>query len=152
MTLQIDVLVDPAFRGWENQVEDACNAILSQLAVRNAGLTIVLTDDEKLRKYNREFAGEDHSTDVLSFPSGEPDPETDLAYLGDILIAVPTAEKQAVQKGHPLSEELSLLTIHGVLHLLGYDHHTADAKSRMWSQQALALQSLGIKDIGAVNS
>jgi probable rRNA maturation factor len=110
-------------------------------------LTIVLTDDAHLKDLNREYLGIDAPTDVLSFPSSERDPQTGARYLGDILISLPRAEMQARSAGHPVEAEVQLLVVHGVLHLLGYDHAQADEKSAMWKVQADILQSLGLGEI-----
>jgi probable rRNA maturation factor len=86
--------------------------------------------------------GHDRPTDVLSFPSGEPDPANGRLYLGDIAISFPQARLAANRGGHSVKSELQLLIVHGVLHLLGHDHaHTAE-KARMWAAQAAILSEL----------
>lgn len=114
-----------------------------------SALTILLTEDEYIRELNRQFRGEDHITDVLSFPAGEPMPGSEelLEYLGDIAISVDTARRQAENKGHSLEAELQLLAIHGVLHLLDYDHETAEEKKAMWNVQAVVLNRLSLENI-----
>lgn len=114
-----------------------------------AALTILLTDDEYLRDLNLQYRGEDHATDVLSFPGGDPIPGAEdlLEYLGDIAISVDTAEAQAEAKGHETAAELQLLAVHGVLHLLGYDHQDEDQKATMWAVQAAILARLGLEGI-----
>jgi len=79
-------------------------------------VSIALVTDAAIRRLNRDFRGKDHPTDVLSFPCDPP--------LGDIAISVPTARRQAREMGHPLRIELRVLALHGLLHLLGYDHET----------------------------
>ncbi len=79
----------------------------------------LLTDDETLRRLNREFRAKDEPTDVLSFPAPSPD-----GGLGDIAVSVDRAREQAAAYGHELSAELRILLLHGVLHLLGHDHET----------------------------
>ena len=114
-----------------------------------AGVTVLLSDDDYIQRLNWQYRGEDRPTDVLSFPAGDPvpgAPETD-AYLGDIAISVPCAERQAAAKGHLMVAELQLLTIHGVLHLLGYDHLEASDKAAMWTVQAEILRGLGLETI-----
>jgi probable rRNA maturation factor len=118
-----------------------------QSAPGDASLTIVLTDDDQLHSLNREYLGVDAATDVLSFPADETDPETGLAYLGDILISVPRAASQAEAAGHILEAEAQLLAVHGVLHLMGHDHAEADEKEHMWQAQAEILAQLGLADI-----
>ena len=110
-------------------------------------LSIVLTDDARLHKLNRDYLGIDASTDVLSFPASETDPETGARYIGDILVSVPRAQSQADAAGHALESEVQLLVVHGVLHLLGHDHGDPDEKARMWKAQAEILESLGLGDI-----
>ncbi len=123
----------------------ARSALPAQFA--RADLTIVLTDDACLHELNRAYLGIDETTDVLSFPSNEEDPQTGVRYLGDILISIPQAERQAREAGHPLESEIQLLVVHGVLHLLGYDHAEPGEKSKMWRAQADILKSLGLGKI-----
>ena len=91
-------------------------------------VTVVLVSDGRMRSLNRSFRGKDHATDVLSFgygaASGGRDPVPDRAsrHLGDIVIAVGVARRQADEAAHPVGTELRVLALHGLLHLLGYDH------------------------------
>jgi probable rRNA maturation factor len=78
----------------------------------------LLTDDRELKRLNRIFFGKDYATDVLSFPSGEPNS------LGEIAISVERARAQATERGHETEQELRILMLHGLLHLLGHDHET----------------------------
>jgi probable rRNA maturation factor len=117
-----------------------------------AELTLLLTSDDALRQMNRDFLGIDAVTDVLSFPAGETMPgmaESGMdSYLGDVAISVPQALRQATAGGHSLLAELQLLTVHGVLHLLGYDHADDEEKAAMWSAQSAILQSLNAEISG----
>jgi probable rRNA maturation factor len=106
-------------------------------------LTLVIDGDEKLQELNRQFLEIDASTDVLSFPSEEIDPETGNAYLGYVIISYPRAQSQAEAAGHAVESELQLLTVHGVLHLLGYDHADEGEKKAMWAAQQEVLTGLG---------
>ena len=81
-------------------------------------LTVRVTGDRELRRLNREFLGEDHPTDVLSFPSGD----VASGYLGDLALSWPAVGRQAEAFGHPPEVEAALLAVHGLLHLLGWDH------------------------------
>jgi probable rRNA maturation factor len=129
-------------------VEKAALAALKhQSAPENATVTIVLTDDEQMHSLNRDYLGVDAPTDVLSFPSEEIDPETGDPYLGDILLSVPRAASQAESAGHDVESEAQLLTVHGVLHLMGHDHAEPDEKERMWQAQAEILAQLGLSNI-----
>lgn len=125
----------------------AAQAALDAARVRReVSLTIVITGDAALRKLNRDFLGIDAPTDVLSFAvEGVPvqtGPVT-TGYLGDVVISLARARAQAKIGGHALIDELRLLVIHGVLHLLGRDHDTIEAKRRMWALQAKALKKAG---------
>src|SRR5271163_439660 len=79
--------------------------------------TCLITNDLELRRLNREFRHQDYATDVLSFPSGGSN-----GFLGEIAISFEQAQRQAVEYGHPVSQEIEILMLHGVLHLLGMDH------------------------------
>ena len=122
-------------------------ALKHQEESRDVNLSVVLTDNRRLRKLNREYLGIDSPTDVLSFPASESDPETGAPYIGDILISVPYAAKGAKKAGHPLEAELQLLVVHGVLHLLGHDHAKPREKTRMWKAQREILTQLGLGDM-----
>jgi len=106
-----------------------------------SGVTVLLMDDARIRELNSKFRGLDEATDVLSFPSGSSTPGTEY-YLGDIAISVPTSKRQAEVAGHSFEDELSLLAIHGTLHLLGYDHADRDQKEKMWRVQKVILERL----------
>ena len=109
-------------------------------------LSVVITDDEAMRELNRQFRDVDAPTDVLAFGSGEEGdfvtaPE-EPAYLGDVIISYPRAVAQAEEYGHSVDRELALLTVHGLLHLLGYDHVAEAERTEMWSRQNEILESL----------
>jgi probable rRNA maturation factor len=97
-------------------------AWLARVAPRAAAgtVTVVITTDRRIRRLNREWRGLDKATDVLSFPAGD-DPGP-VRHLGDLVISRDTARRQARHEGHPLQTELRVLALHGLLHLLGYDH------------------------------
>jgi probable rRNA maturation factor len=107
-------------------------------------LSVVIDGDELLRSLNLQFLGNDAPTDVLSFPADEVDPDTGENYIGDIIISFPRALAQAGQAGHPVEAEIQLLVIHGVLHLLGYDHATEEEKKEMWKLQRELLQAMAV--------
>lgn len=143
----ISVQIDPDF---ENELDTeilrlAAQTTLDHLDTAGAELTIVLRDDSELQRLNREYRGLDETTDVLSFPSGEAGPHSGPGYLGDVVLSAPQAKRQAIQAGHEYIEELQLLVVHGVLHLLGYDHSNNDQKTRMWKVQDAILDSLGVR-------
>jgi probable rRNA maturation factor len=95
---------------------------LAGIAPRAAAgtLTVVLTTDRRIRRLNRQWRGLDKATDVLSFPAGD-DPGP-VRHLGDLVISRETAARQARHEGHSLATEVRVLALHGLLHLLGYDH------------------------------
>jgi probable rRNA maturation factor len=109
----------------------------------DADLSLVLTEDSQVHALNVQYMDVDAPTDVLSFPSGETDPDTQAYYLGDVVISYPQALLQAEAGRHKLLDELQLLVVHGVLHLLGYDHAEDAEKARMWARQAEILSYLG---------
>jgi probable rRNA maturation factor len=124
-------------------VQAAAQAALTYASAPDkAELTIVLTSDDQLRQLNLQFLGEDSPTDVLSFPAGITDPDTGKHYLGDILISVPRALIQAQANNQSGEEEIKLLVVHGVLHLLGYDHAEAEEHERMWALQSAILDHI----------
>lgn len=112
-------------------------------AKANTELTLVLTDDVQIKELNRQFLGIEEPTDVLAFPAGEVDLDTGTRYLGDVVISFPRALAQANDRGHTVEAELQLLAVHGVLHLLGYDHVGGSQKEIMWKAQAEILNNLG---------
>jgi probable rRNA maturation factor len=85
-------------------------------------MTIAVVSDARVRTLNRRFRGKDRATDVLSFPAGEP------GTLGDVVIAAGVAARQALSAGHSLQAEFRVLALHGLLHLLGYDHEHDDGR------------------------
>jgi len=101
------------------QLERAALATLNHQGTSpEASLTIVITDNTRLHELNLQYLKVDAPTDVLSFPAGYTDPDTNAVYLGDILISYPQAQIQAAAAGHPVKAELQLLVVHAVLHLL----------------------------------
>lgn len=144
----IEISNDHSFPVDEARLQQTAARVLEQHnRAANAELTIVMTINEQVQGLNAQFRGLDAPTDVLSFPSNLKEgevPPGELLYLGDILIAYPYALAQAEREGHDSSDSLSLLVIHGVLHLLGYDHDTPEKRAAMWEAQAQALNALNI--------
>ncbi len=123
-------------------------AVVTALARESAPpgeVTLRLTDEAEIQALNARFLDEDRPTDVLAFPDGTKDPDSGRLYLGDVIIAVPVAARQAARAGHGLAAELALLAVHGVLHLLGHDHAHPEAKARMWQAQQAVLAELGVE-------
>ena len=121
----------------------AAEAALHAAKIQDSpSLSIRITDDEEIRSLNDQYRGIDKATDVLSFSADFTDPDIDSRYLGDIVISFIRADEQAVKRGHLLDEELQLLVVHGILHLLGFDHADPDEKERMWELQGRILTAL----------
>ena len=153
MAIQVDVEIDFAARtigaaAYVGVVQQAVETILRRegfVGSNSVSVTVLLTGDERLRSLNREFAGEDHVTDVLSFsadiegdfPTLVEDPF--MNQIGDIAISVPQAKRQALAKNVPFERELAMLAIHGTLHLLGYDHALPNEERVMFSKTDEAL-------------
>jgi probable rRNA maturation factor len=111
--------------------------VAARLSSSPVTLAVRLTGDDELRRLNRSYAGDDHATDVLSFAgSGE--------HLGDIAISWPATERQAARFGHPAATELALLSVHGLLHLLGWDHATASERKEMTRLTRAALRASNV--------
>jgi probable rRNA maturation factor len=113
-------------------------------------LTIAVTGDDKIHALNLKHRGVDAPTDVLAFAEAETSAPFvaapgEPAYLGDVVISFPRAEAQAKAGGHPVAQELTLLAVHGVLHLLGHDHAKARQKRKMWTAQENILRELGVR-------
>ena len=127
--------------------EAVLNSLQHQSVGEGADLSVVITNDEELRSLNRQFRYIDAPTDVLSFPADFTDPENEIPYLGDIIISYPRADEQSTAGGHSTEEELQLLVVHGVLHLLGHDHADSEEKADMWAAQKEILRQLGLDKI-----
>ena len=106
---------------------------LHDCVTRGRSFHCLITGDAEIRKLNRNFRGKDYATDVLSFPSGEKDP------LGDIAISLSKARAQARERGHSTEDEICILMLHGMLHLLGMDHETDNGRmaraERRWQKE-----------------
>ena len=108
-------------------------------------LVISFVDDMNISKLYQEYFGYAKFTDVLSFYSGATNPESGRILLGDIVIAYPFAKLQALNLKNDLMSEISLLIIHGFLHLIGYDHSELNEKKTMWQKQESILKALSIQ-------
>ena len=119
--------------------------VLAAESVPNAELGVLITDDEAVRRLNAEYAGEDETTDVLAFSLREgevfvsPD---EVTRLGEVIISFPTASRQAAEAGRLVDEEMAHLLVHGILHLLGYDHVEPEEERVMRGREAELLASL----------
>jgi Predicted metal-dependent hydrolase len=115
------VLVKKKVKGVESKLlSKIAHRALEVLGLSRVELSIVLVSDAQIKRLNKLYRNKDKPTDVLSFPIGEK--VEDWLILGDIVISVDTAKRQAQELGHSLEEELKRLLVHGLVHLLGYDH------------------------------
>jgi probable rRNA maturation factor len=127
-------------------LEQAARAALSAVPSLPPGtyqLTLLLTDDAEMRNLNRTWRGEDAPTNVLSFPSGE---IAATGLLGDVALAAETTRREAREQDIVFQDHVSHLVVHGVFHLLGFDHDDDEAAERMETLERRALASLGVTD------
>lgn len=129
--------------------QDALARMLEAAGVpERAEISVTFVDDAAIHDLNREHRGVDRPTDVLSFPQFEPDeelPPEPLPYpLGDIVVSLDTARRQADEYGHGFDRELAFLLAHGLLHLLGHDHMTPDEEAEMRARQRALLSAVGL--------
>ena len=138
----------------EGLAETASRAVARALELEGYGgateVSLVFVDDERIRELNRDYRGVDRATDVLAFPMHEEEPgsaadEGPVLLLGDIVISLPTAVRQAEACGHGLPYEVAHLAVHGALHLLGYDHKDEREYARMRGKEKEILALLGLE-------
>jgi rRNA maturation RNase YbeY len=113
--------------------------VLGRLRLGGAELSVLLVSDGEMRKLNRRWRGVDRPTDVLAFAQAEGAGAAPVGLLGDVVISVDTARRQAAERATPLGREGERLLIHGVLHLLGYDHERSPAEARRMQRRERAL-------------
>ena len=156
MALDLDVLLeDPAWTDALPDAEALCRraveAALAELHAAGAtlpaeaGLALVLADDAMVQQLNRDWRGKDRPTNVLSFPDGDAVPGGPVM-LGDIVIARETTAREAMDESKNLGDHLAHLVVHGVCHLLGFDHQEDADATRMEDLERAALARLGVAD------
>lgn len=124
------------------RLDRLARAILSEVGEASAELGILFVGDQRMRSLNRRYRDKDRTTDVLAFAMREA-PHSTAGLLGDVVIAVPTAFRQAKQGQRSLDEELTVLLVHGILHLCGYDHERSEKEARrMHRRERMVLRSL----------
>lgn len=131
--IDVEPLIEPLY-------DDAARALLS-VGRAGAEVSILLVDDAGIQALNRDWRGRDAATDVLSFPSGGPG-DLPVDVLGDVVISVDTAARQAAERGHGLGDELRVLLAHGLAHLLGHDHHDPEEAAAMRDVEAALLTAI----------
>lgn len=137
-------------------VRRCCHAVLVQEEFEgSAEISVTFVDDARIHALNKQHRNIDKATDVLSFPLGEngvydTNPETGAKMLGDIVISMERAVQQAEEYGHPLQREVAFLTVHSMLHLLGYDHVNGGLEAvHMREKEEAVLTQLGLKRNGS---
>ena len=152
LTINVEIEPDYEHHVTEPRLRLVVENALQTCEVNTGELTVLVTGDAEIRRLNLQYRQVDAPTDVLSFAWQEEatpflGPQEVVPYLGDIMISAPTALAQARNAGHTVTEEILLLAIHGVLHLLGFDHTTPEEKQIMWQKQAQILQQNGLAHV-----
>ncbi|XP_023923055.2 endoribonuclease YBEY, chloroplastic isoform X1 [Quercus suber] len=146
MKLAFDGLKDSTYKTRDTAINDVGG-------FESVELSVLLCNDEFIRELNKEWRDEDHATDVLSMSEHVPELKLPILMLGDIVISVETAARQAEERGHTLLDEIRILMVHGLLHLLGFDHELSEeAEAEMEKEEELLLKSLGWKGKGLIQS
>lgn len=149
---------EPPAERWIPLLERLLALAAEEEGVRDGVVSLTFTDDEGIRELNRKFRGVDKPTDVLSFPMREAGPDEPPIIrdeddpeaaeidepIGDIVISLPRALAQAAEYGHSPEREIGFLFVHGFLHLLGYDHDTAERERDMFERQERVLAKAGL--------
>jgi probable rRNA maturation factor len=140
--IQINIL--PGLKAFveKKDLESTASKILAHLKIEESEISITLIDNKSIREFNNQYRGIDMETDVLSFTGYEINPENGHRMLGDILISIPMAQKQAADLDHSLEDEIKVLMIHGILHLLGYDHEKKSEEEQMFTLQAMLFKAV----------
>ena len=153
LNYQLDLQIDESFQDSiaEKWLRKAVEETLDAHGIESlVELGLVITDDQVVQELNQSYRGLDATTDVLAFALWEQSqefatPPDGILHLGEVLISYPQAERQAREQGHPLEQELALLAIHGVLHLLGYDDEDPDGEQKMRAMEEKLLASIAEK-------
>ncbi len=134
--------------GLLEEILRAADVVGEAYGVEQSELSITLTDDEHIHALNKQYRGVDRATDVLSFAFRESDEPAvigaDFDILGDVIISLKRAKVQAAEFGHSYLREVIFLEVHGLLHLLGYDHIDDDERQEMEAEQRFIMDKLGI--------
>jgi len=157
LALRLNLTIDDEYEVDADLLRSAAAAVVYQEGLRGrVRVDVLITDDDHIQALNREYRGVDQPTDVLSFPLQDLSPETEQGEgrrfvlppratrnLGDVVISFPTAQRQAAEFGHTLRRELAYLCVHGLLHLLGYDHENEEQRRAMREREERALAAVG---------
>jgi len=144
--VSVDLTVEgeaSSFGELSNTLLEMAEAALEVLEKTDHELSVVLTDDPHIQCLNRDFREKDAPTDVLSFGQLEGEPfVTPIPHLGDLVISVETAARQAKERGHSVEAEVRILLVHGLMHLLGHDHMEAEERTLMAQAEDALLAAL----------
>lgn len=148
----IDIRIDEP--GWKAALPDvrvlvrrAVRAALASAPVGGAvEVSVALAGDERMRALNHEWRGKNKPTNVLSFPQSDAPPAGTPRHLGDVILGLETLQREAAEQGKTLADHLAHLVVHGVLHLLGFDHELAAEAREMEAREVRILATLGIAD------
>ena len=129
------------------KVKDLVEFALKYQKINNAIFNIIIVDKQEIHKINKIYRNKDSVTDVISFALEDDESfiQTEFRVLGDIYVCLEKAKEQAKEYGHSFLREISFLTIHGLLHLLGYDHMTKEEEEIMFNLEEMILNEYGIK-------
>lgn len=145
MNTEYEIIDNYGYKDYD-YLEDVIKHMINKLNINKSIFDIIFIDDEEMHKMNLEYRGIDRTTDVLSFALNDNNHINPvLNSLGDIFISIPKMKSQALEYEHSEKRELSFLVVHGILHLLGYDHMTKEDEKEMFDLQKEILDELGIK-------
>jgi len=145
--VNIEIINEFGYKEDYSYLEKVIESTLKEEKVDNAIFTIIFVSESRIQDINRDCRGIDRVTDVISF-AFEDNPDIiydDFRFLGEIYICIPRMLEQAKMYGHSITRELSFLTVHGILHLLGYDHMNKEDEEVMFGKQELILNGANIK-------
>lgn len=145
MNTEYEIIDNYGYEDYEYLYE-VCNYVIEKLNIKNSIFDIIFIDDKEMQKINKQYRGINKTTDVISFALNDNSHINPvLNSLGDIFISIPKMKSQASEYGHSEKRELSFLTVHGILHLLGYDHMMPEDEKIMFGLQKEILEELRIK-------
>ena len=146
MNTEYDIIDDYGYKNYD-YLDKVLEYVINKLNIKNSYFSIIFIDDDKMHEMNKKYRGIDNTTDVLSFALNDNKRiDTPINTLGDIFVSIPKMISQSVCYCHSEKRELSFLVIHGLLHLLGYDHMKEEDEKIMFGLQNDILNELGIKE------
>jgi len=140
ITVQINTRISPLID--EAFIYHVASTTLEILGYEFNDVSVVLENDEQIKILNKSYRNLDEPTDVLSFASGDIDPDTGARYLGDVVISFPRVKAQSAEQGHSIKKELTTLIVHGLLHLIGYDHANSKQEKELFTLQNKLIEEL----------